>query len=125
MKEEDLGVMKVKLLAKQKSLQCKKDSLYRYQDLLKATIATSPDLASVKECYGKDWFKPDWNRCISLYSTYTCILTLTHNMCLHIDMCLYPFAWVRTYVYQEKLCSYTYICTYVSDLCTLPLICAL
>ena len=75
MKEEDLAVMKVKVLAKQKSLQCKRDSLYRYQDLLKATIATSPDLASVKECYGKDWFKPDWNRYILLYSTYTCMYT--------------------------------------------------
>ena len=85
MKEEDLAVMKVKVLAKQKSLQCKRDSLYRYQDLLKATIATSPDLASVKECYGKDWFKPDWNRYILLYSTYTCILAVTHirTPCTH------------------------------------------
>ena len=101
-------MMKMRIHSRKKSLQGKMESFRRYHCLLKATIETNPDMVSVKDCYGRNWFKPDWNRCVPTYSTSTYVRMYTHTY-VHT---VYTF--VHRYVFMYVSALYTYVCTWYS-----------
>ena len=87
---------------KVEGLSKKQDSLLGLQRLLIATCETQQEMAGVKECFGESWFRPQWERFVSV-----CYMFIRRSVCMRATM--FGYSSVNAEYLPTKLMMYTYL----------------